>query len=112
MLGVLLALASAVSITGLQTGTAGADTQYGPTGIPGGPIYGLDDVFASDQVAARDMHIKVPHPLAASGTVDLIGNPIKLSRTPVTYRRAPPVCGADTEAVLDELLGEHDRRGC
>ncbi|MFO1169624.1 MAG: CaiB/BaiF CoA-transferase family protein [Hyphomicrobiaceae bacterium] len=77
-------------------------------GIPGGPIYDLDDVFASDQVAARDMHIKVPHPLAATGSVDLIGNPIKLSRTPVTYRHAPPLCGADTEAVLEELLGERD----
>ena len=74
-------------------------------GIPGGPIYRLDDVFASDQVAAREMHIKVAHPLAASGAVDLIGNPIKLSSTPVTYRRAPPLCGADTAAVLEELFG-------
>jgi crotonobetainyl-CoA:carnitine CoA-transferase CaiB-like acyl-CoA transferase len=74
--------------------------------VPGGPIHRLDDVFASDQVAARDMHIQVPHPLARSGHVDLIGNPIKLSATPVTYRRAPPVCGADTDEVIAEVLGE------
>jgi crotonobetainyl-CoA:carnitine CoA-transferase CaiB-like acyl-CoA transferase len=77
--------------------------------IPGGPIHGLDGVFASDQVAARGMQIKMPHPLAQDGTVDLIGNPIKLSRTPVTYRRPPPVCGADTEEVIRELLGDADR---
>jgi crotonobetainyl-CoA:carnitine CoA-transferase CaiB-like acyl-CoA transferase len=77
--------------------------------IPGGPIHRLDDVFDSDQVAVREMKITMPHPLARSGTVDLIGNPIKLSRTPVTYRRPPPVCGADTEDVIRELLGETER---
>ena len=74
--------------------------------IPGGPIHRLDDVFASDQVAAREMHITMPHPLSENGTIDLIGNPIKLSRTPVTYRRPPPTCGADTDAVIEEYLGE------
>lgn len=75
-------------------------------GIPGGPINTLKDVFDGDQVAARDMKISMPHPLAGDGTVDLIGNPIKLSKTPVTYRRPPPVCGADTSSVLDELLNQ------
>jgi crotonobetainyl-CoA:carnitine CoA-transferase CaiB-like acyl-CoA transferase len=74
--------------------------------IPGGPIHRLDDVFASDQVAAREMRISMPYPLAASGVIDLIGNPIKLSGTPVTYRRPPPVCGADTDTVIAEYLGE------
>ncbi len=71
--------------------------------IPGGPINRLDDVFATDQVAARDMKISVPHPSAATGKVDLIGNPVKFSKTPVTYRRAPPTCGADTDDILAEL---------
>ncbi|MEZ5924036.1 MAG: CaiB/BaiF CoA-transferase family protein [Hyphomicrobiaceae bacterium] len=74
--------------------------------VPGGPINRLDDVFSSDQVAARGMHIKMPHPLARDGTIDVIGNPLKLSRTPVTYRRSPPVCGADTDEVIRELLDE------
>ena len=73
-------------------------------GIPGGIINELDEVFASDQVIARDMKISVKHASAASGSVDLIGNPVKFSKTPVTYRRAPPTCGADT----DEILGEFD----
>ena len=74
--------------------------------VPGGEINTVAEVFASDQVAARDMKITMDHPLAASGQVELIGNPIKFSETPVTYRHAPPVCGADTDAVLNELLGE------
>ncbi len=75
--------------------------------VPGGEINTIAEVFASEQVAARDMKISMPHPLAASGHVDLIGNPIKFSETPVTYRHAPPLCGADTDAVLNELLGEN-----
>ncbi|WP_299663951.1 CoA transferase [uncultured Ruegeria sp.] len=66
--------------------------------VPVGPVQTLDQVFASDQVAARQMQITMQ---AAPGEVQLIGNPLNLSRTPVTYRSAPPVCGADTQAVLN-----------
>ncbi|WP_372573275.1 CaiB/BaiF CoA transferase family protein [Ruegeria jejuensis] len=65
--------------------------------VPVGPVQTLDQVFATDQVAARDMRLTLP---AGPGPVDLIGNPLKLSRTPVTYRRAPPVFDADTNQVL------------
>ena len=75
-------------------------------GVPGGPINTLPEVFSSDQVAARKMKISMDYPDAQSGKVHLIGNPIKFSKTPVSYRRAPPACGVDTEAVLQELLSE------
>jgi crotonobetainyl-CoA:carnitine CoA-transferase CaiB-like acyl-CoA transferase len=75
-------------------------------GVTCGPIHTLDEVFASDQVAARGMKITMPHPLSGSGTVDLIGNPVKFSQTPVTYRKAPPVCGADTDEILNDWLKE------
>lgn len=71
--------------------------------VPGGPINQLDDVFEGDQVAAREMKISMPHPLSASGQVDLIGNPVKFSKTPVSYRNAPPTCGANTDEILAEF---------
>jgi crotonobetainyl-CoA:carnitine CoA-transferase CaiB-like acyl-CoA transferase len=43
----------------------------------------------------------LPPPLA--GSVRLVSSPIKLSATPVQYRRAPPLLGADTDAVLAEF---------
>ena len=49
------------------------------------------------------MRIAMPHPLAGKGTVDLIGNPLKLSATPVAYRRPPPTLGQHTGEVLAEL---------
>lgn len=68
--------------------------------IPAGPVNDLAQVFASPQVAARGMRVQMPHPTSGTGKVDLIGNPLKLSQTPVTYAKAPPVLGADTMAVL------------
>jgi crotonobetainyl-CoA:carnitine CoA-transferase CaiB-like acyl-CoA transferase len=73
--------------------------------IPAGPVNDLAQVFASDQVAAREMRVRLPHPLAREHHVDLIGNPLKLSQTPVQYRKAPPRLGEDTQSVLANILG-------
>ena len=69
--------------------------------VPCGPINDLQEVFADPQVAAREMVVGMPHPL--SDTLRLVGSPLKLSATPVQYRRAPPLLGEDTDAVLGEL---------
>lgn len=74
-------------------------------GVPSGAVSNLEQTFKDPHVLHRGMRISMPHALSGSGSVDLLGNPLKLSATPVTYRRAPPVMGADTEDVLDELLG-------
>jgi crotonobetainyl-CoA:carnitine CoA-transferase CaiB-like acyl-CoA transferase len=50
------------------------------------------------------MQIAMAHALAGKGTVDLIGNPIKFSGTPVEYRMAPPHLGQHTDEVLKQLL--------
>lgn len=73
--------------------------------VPGGEINTVPEVFASEQVAARGMKIRMAHPLAASGHVDLIGNPVKFSATPVSYHRHPPICGEHTDEVLADWLG-------
>lgn len=77
-------------------------------GVPAGPINDLHQVFASPQVKARGMAITLPHPVAASGQVALLGNPLKLGDTPVTYPKAPPLLGQDSRAVLSRVLGMTD----
>ncbi len=69
--------------------------------VPSGPINDLADVFADPQVQAREMTVRVPHPLA--GQVDLVASPMKFSATPVQYRRAPPLLGEHTAEVLREF---------
>ena len=52
------------------------------------------------------MQIALEHPSA--GVMPGVANPIRLSRTPVEYRRAPPVLGQHTDEVLGRLLGLDD----
>ena len=77
-------------------------------GVPSGAVSNLEQTFKDPHVLHRGMRISMPHALAGSSSVDLLGNPLKLSKTPVTYRKAPPVMGADTDEVLEELLGLDD----
>lgn len=65
--------------------------------VPVGPVQNLQEVFDSDQVAARNMQIEMQ---SEAGPVQLIGNPLHFSRTPVTYRHAPRSCGADSDEIL------------
>ena len=69
--------------------------------VPCGPINDLADVFADPQVRERAMTVDLPHPLA--GSIRLVASPIKLSATPVRYRRAPPLLGNDSDDVLAEF---------
>ena len=73
-------------------------------GVPCGPINDLAQVFADPQVQARGTRIRMAHPL--SGEVDLVANPIRLSRTPVDYRRPPPLLGEHNSEVLTDWLSD------
>jgi len=73
-------------------------------GVPCGPINNLDEVFDNPQVRAREMEVKLPHPLA--GEVKLVRSPMKMSATPATSPLAPPLLGQHTDAVLAEVLGK------
>jgi len=72
-------------------------------GVPCGPINNLAQVFDDPQVRARGLRVELPHPLA--GSVPQVASPIRLSATPVEYRRPPPLLGEHTREVLSELLG-------
>lgn len=74
--------------------------------VPVGPVNTVEQAFASDQAKAREMRIDMPKDGIDRGGVELIGNPLKFSATPVTYRRPPPHLGEDTQAVLDWLAGK------
>ncbi|QOC22336.1 CoA transferase [Wenzhouxiangella sp. AB-CW3] len=71
-------------------------------GIPAAPINSLDAVFDDPQVRQREMVRPMDHPLREG--LPLVANPVRFSATPVDYRQAPPLLGADTRNVLRECL--------
>ncbi len=71
-------------------------------GVPCGPINDLAQVFADPQVIARGMRMSLPH--GSGADVALVANPARMSETPPTYRRAPPLLGEHTRAVLARVL--------
>ncbi|MFQ5898287.1 MAG: CaiB/BaiF CoA transferase family protein [Candidatus Methylomirabilia bacterium] len=70
-------------------------------GIPAGPIYTYNQVFADPQVLHRRMAVEVAHP--AAGSMRVLGIPIKLSQTPGAIRRPAPLLGQHTTEILTEL---------
>lgn len=70
--------------------------------VPVGLINNIAQAFDEPQIQARDMLINVPHPLNEHLT--LIGSPIKLSDTPVSYHKPPPQLGEDTDTILAEII--------
>ncbi len=74
---------------------------FDAAGIPCGPINTIAEAFASEQVEARDLRVRLAHPTA--GHVDTVANPIKFSHTPLTYDAPPPMLGAQTASVLASL---------
>ncbi len=71
------------------------------TGIPNGPINTIADALAHPQHRARNFIVELSHPLA--GLVRSMGNPVRLSATPASYRLAPPALGQHTDELLAEL---------
>lgn len=67
--------------------------------IPCGPIQTLDKVIKDPQLNARNMFIESEHPTV--GTIKMIGSPLNLSRTPVTYKQHPPNIGEHNEDILN-----------
>ena len=70
-----------------------------------GPINTIEQAFADPQIEARGMRIEMPHPALGGDPAPLIASPIRMSETPASYRRAPPMLGQHTDEVLSELLG-------
>lgn len=70
-------------------------------GVPAGPIYKMDEVFTDPQVQHLKMAVPCPHP--ARGDVELVNEPLTLSRTPGKVEHPAPDRGQHTEEILVEF---------
>lgn len=86
-----------------QRPTAGWIALLEEAGVPCGPINDLAQVFRDPQVIARETVVTMEH--AAGARARVVANPIRLSSSPVQYRRAPPQLGQHTDEVLQDWIG-------
>jgi len=69
-------------------------------GVPCGPIYRIDEMFADPQV----QHLGIAQTLnGGNRDVTYVGQPITLSRTPAQIVSHPPEIGENTDEILKEL---------
>ena len=70
-------------------------------GVPSGPIYSIDQMFADPQVEHLGMAVPMPHP--TSKNVAVVNQAATLSRTPAAINRPTPALGEHTDQVLADL---------
>jgi len=70
-------------------------------GVPCGPIYTIDKMFADPQVQLLGMAQPVEHPVL--GRIDIVGQGVKLARTPAQIRKPAPDRGQNTREILGEV---------
>ncbi|HSP24512.1 MAG TPA: CoA transferase, partial [Saliniramus sp.] len=71
---------------------------FATAGVPAGPIYGMDEVFADPQVEHLRMRASVEHPVR--GNIDVVATPVRLSRTPAAVVSAAPDAGDHNDEIL------------
>jgi crotonobetainyl-CoA:carnitine CoA-transferase CaiB-like acyl-CoA transferase len=70
-------------------------------GVPSGPIYTMDQVFADPQVQHQEAAARLQHPRL--GEIRIVNQVVKLSRTPASMKRPTPELGEHTQEILAEL---------
>jgi formyl-CoA transferase len=70
-------------------------------GIPCGPIYRMDEVFADEQVKHLGIAAPLTHPKL--GEIKVIANAARLTRTPPEVASALPDAGAHNDEILREI---------
>jgi formyl-CoA transferase len=74
---------------------------FNETGVPCGPIYSIDQVFADEQVKHLGIAQTATKPNGEPQT--FVGQPFALSRTPSKIVATPPSLGQHTDEVLKEF---------
>jgi crotonobetainyl-CoA:carnitine CoA-transferase CaiB-like acyl-CoA transferase len=93
-----VALNQAISDVTRQRPSADLIAVLNKAGVPCGPINRMDQVFADPQVQFLGMAAPVQH--GTLGTIEVVNQPVKLSRTPSQVVHPTPEKGEHTEEVL------------
>jgi len=71
--------------------------------VPASRVNSVERALSDEQTIANDMVVEIDHP--AAGALRMLGIPYRFSDTPAAVELAPPLLGADTDAILSQDLG-------
>ena len=94
------ALVAAIEESTAQRTSAEWVAALNEAGVPCGPIYKMNEVFADPQVRHLGMAAPTHHP--ALGDIELVAQGVRLSSMPFEVRSAAPDLGDHTEEILRE----------
>jgi formyl-CoA transferase len=94
------ALNAAISARTEKRSTEEWVTELNAAGVPCGPIYSVDQMFADEQVKHLGLAQDVPND--QNRQITLVGQPFTLSRTPSSMAVRPPEVGEQTNEILAE----------
>src|SRR5450631_3967279 len=95
-----VALNQAISDVTRQQSSSDLIATLNKAGVPCGPINRIDEVFADPQVQYLGMAASVQH--ETLGNIEVVNQPVKLSRTPSHIAHPTPEKGEHTEEILRE----------
>lgn len=70
--------------------------------VPCSPVHTYAEALSDPQVRHREVTVEVPHPVAASGKVTLLRNPLRFSETPTRAPVRPPLLAEHSQEILAE----------
>jgi crotonobetainyl-CoA:carnitine CoA-transferase CaiB-like acyl-CoA transferase len=68
--------------------------------IPNAPVMSVEEIMKHKQIQDREMLVEIEE--KTLGKYRVVGNPMKLDRTPACINKASPRLGEDTDYILRE----------
>jgi formyl-CoA transferase len=84
-----------------KTKTSGEWGQrFEAAGVPGGPLYFVEELFENEQILANNLVAELEHPLL--GRLRMVAPPFQMTESPLAPQGPSPMLGEHTDAILTE----------
>lgn len=73
--------------------------RFEQAGVPGGPVYFVEELFENEQILANDLVTELEHPLL--GRFRMVAPPFQMTESPLKPQGPSPMLGEHTDSTLE-----------